>query len=78
MSSRPAEVAAVNALMESVVAGRKTTREASDELEINHAVIEAVATRMIEQRMGVPARPPDSLIDYMARKMLTRVMLRKW
>jgi hypothetical protein len=78
MSSRAAEVAAVNALMESVVDGRKTAREASDELEINLQLIELVAERMTEQRMGVPARPPDSLLDYMARKMLTRVMLRRW
>ena len=78
MSSRAAEVAAVNALLESVVDGRKTSREASDELEINLGVIELLAARMAEQRQGIPARPPDTLLDYCARMMLERTMLRKW
>jgi hypothetical protein len=39
------------------------------ELEINLGVIELVAERMTEQRLGVAARPPDSMLDYCARLM---------
>jgi len=50
-----------------------------DLLEINLGVIERVAVRMTEQRLGVPASPPvpDDLIDYFARRFYL-VMGRKW
>ena len=73
-----AEVYAVRVLMDAVVSGTKTAREASDLLEINLGLIERVVERMREQREGIPARPPDDLIDYYARKMLVRVMRREW
>jgi hypothetical protein len=73
-----AEAEAVTALMESVVDGKRTAVEASDELEINLQVIERVVARMAEQRVGTPGSPPDDLIDYCARMMLERVMRRRW
>ena len=63
--------------MKSVVAGETTAAEASDILQVNLRVIARVATRMTEQRLGVEA-VPDSLIDYAAKLMLTRVMRRPW
>jgi hypothetical protein len=73
-----AEAEQVTALMESVVDGERTAVEASHILEINVGVIEAVTARMAEQRLGVPATPADSMIDYCARMMLCRVMRSRW
>ena len=53
------------------------TDQVSDLMEINLGVIERVAERMTEQRLGVPARPPDSLLDYCARRIFL-VMRRPW
>lgn len=72
------EAEEVTALMESVVDGERTAVEVSDELEINLQLIERVAARMREQRLGIPARPPDSMLDDCARMMLERVMRRRW
>jgi hypothetical protein len=55
------EAERVTALIESVVSGERTAGEVSDILEINLGLIERVAERMTEQRLGVPARPPDEL-----------------
>jgi len=73
------EAKQVTALMESVVDGERSSVEVSDLLEINLGVIERVAVRMTEQRLGVPASPPvpDDLIDYFARRFYL-VMGRKW
>jgi hypothetical protein len=56
------EAEQVTALMESVVNGQRSAVEVSDLLEINLGVIQRVAARMTEQRLGVPARPPDDLL----------------
>ena len=72
-----AEAEAVTALMESVVDGERTAVEASDELELNLQLIERVVARMAEQRLGLPAAPPDDMLDYCARRFYL-VMRRRW
>lgn len=59
-------------LMESVLGGERTAHEASDTLEINLAVIQRVAGRMTEPRLGLPPTPPDGdddLIEHFARRV---------
>jgi hypothetical protein len=75
-----AEAEAVSQLMESVLNGERTCREVSDLMEINLGVIERVACRMTEQRLGIPASPadPGDLIEWGARMMLVRCMGRPW
>lgn len=71
------EAEEVTRLMESVVDGERSATEESDILEINLGVIERVVARMTEQRLGLPATPPDTLIDYCARRFFL-VMRRRW
>ena len=76
-----AESWAVCRLMESVLDGTHTAREASELLEINLQVIERVAGRMLEQRLGLPPTPPDGdddNIEWGARRFYRTVMRRKW
>ena len=47
-------------------------------MQINLGVIELVAERIAEQRLGAASRPPDSMLDYCARLMFERCMLRRW
>jgi hypothetical protein len=72
-----AEAAWVSCLMESILDGQRGCREVSDELQINLELIQLVANRMREQRRGVPASPPDSMLDYCV-PLVYRVMLRPW
>jgi hypothetical protein len=69
----------VRDLMESMVDGERTAREVSDLMEINLGVIERVADRMGEQRLGVPAMPPapDDLLGYFVKRFFL-VMGRPW
>ena len=51
----------------------------SEILEIDCGLIERVADRMAEQRLGIPASAPDpdDLLDWGARRFFL-VMWRKW